>query len=172
MGHAPSAAARYNPVMRFSIAAVAAAALLAAQPTPTWLKPPSRVSASASIEARKGGPPHALVVAVDVTPAPGIHVYAPGNRDYIAVDLAADATPGIKPGKAEYPPSQPFTFGELREVVQVYAKPFRVRLPIAIDPGAPRPASLGLSLRYQACTDKVCYPPARLPLVVSLPAGR
>jgi DsbC/DsbD-like thiol-disulfide interchange protein len=159
--------------MPFPIVAVAVAALLASQPAPAWLKPVSRVRAEASIETpRKGAPSRALVVAVDVTPAPGIHVYAPGNEGYIAVDLSADAMAGITPGKAEYPRSEPFVFGELKEVVQVYAKPFRVRLPIALDGGAPRPASLGLTLRYQACTDKVCYPPATLPLEVAVPPAR
>jgi DsbC/DsbD-like thiol-disulfide interchange protein len=159
--------------MPHPIAAVLAAALLAAQPAPSWLKPASRVSAEASIEApRKGALPRTVVVAVDVTLAPGIHVYAPGNTDYIAVQLTADPKPGLKPGAAQFPPAEPFVFGELKEVVQVYAKPFRVRLPVAFDASAARPTSLALSLRYQACTDRVCYPPATLPLDVTVPPAR
>jgi hypothetical protein len=80
-----------------------------------------------------------------------------------------EAHPGVTPGRAEYPASEPFVFGELEEVVQVYAKPFRIRLPLAVDSGAARPRALAATLRYQACTDRVCYPPAVLPIEVVLP---
>jgi DsbC/DsbD-like thiol-disulfide interchange protein len=152
------------------VAGFAAAFLIAQAPNPSWLKPASRVTAEATLEpARQGAPAGVIAVAVDVRPAPGIHVYAPGNKEYIAVDLAMTPAPGVKPGKVEYPRSEPFVFGELREVVQVYAKPFTIRLPILAE-GPPREQVLALALRYQACTDWVCYPPATLPLEVTLPA--
>lgn len=144
-------------------------ATLAGQSAPAWLKPVSRVSAIATLEAAPKTSKTA-VVAVDVAPAEGIHVYAPGNKNYIAVDVSAVARRGVIPGKPEYPPAQRYVFGELREVVQVYSKPFRVRLPVTFDGG--RPASLDLTVRYQACTDKVCYPPATLALEVAIPPAR
>jgi DsbC/DsbD-like thiol-disulfide interchange protein len=148
------------------------AALLGSQaPAPAWLKPASRVSAEASIEEpRKDGAPNRVVVSVNVTPAPGIHVYAPGNKDYVPVEVSLVPQPGVTPGKAEYPPSQPLVFGELDEVVQVYAKPFRIRVPIALQAGPTRPRAVRATLRYQACTDRVCYPPATLPIEVALPS--
>lgn len=154
-------------------AAALAAALIALQPAPSWLKPATRLSAEASIEAAPpGAKARTIMVAVDVTPAAGIHVYAPGNEDYIPVELKVDASPGLKPGAPTYPPAEPFVFGDLKEIVQVYAKRFRIRVPVAWDGSAPRPSTLSLTLRYQACTDKVCYPPATLPLAVSLPPVR
>src|SRR5262245_6249765 len=32
---------------------------------------------------------------VEVTPKPGIHVYAPGSKDYIPISVKLDAVPGL-----------------------------------------------------------------------------
>jgi hypothetical protein len=151
-------------------AALLSAVLLSQAPaTPGWLKPPSRVTATATLESPRRDAANTLTVAVEVTPAAGIHVYAPGNKDYIAVELRAVPQLGVTPGRAEYPPAEPLVFGALKEVVRVYARPFRIRLPLVVD-GAPNAARLqALELRYQACTDRVCFPPATLPLSVALP---
>jgi DsbC/DsbD-like thiol-disulfide interchange protein len=104
---------------------------------------------------------------VDVRPAPGIHVYAPGNKDYIPVELTLTPVPGVTAGTVEYPPSETLVFGELKEVVQVYARSFRIRVPITARPER-RHSTLAARLRVQACTDKVCFPPETLPLSVAL----
>jgi DsbC/DsbD-like thiol-disulfide interchange protein len=140
-------------------------------PEPAWLKRPVRVSAEASLEPpKKATRAGTAVLAVDVTPAPGIHVYAPGNRDYIPVELTVSAPRGIKAGAPEYPPSQTIVFGESKEVVRVYARPFRIRVPLTISADA-GPTGVPASLRVQACTDKVCFPPETLPLNVAIPAA-
>ena len=97
-------------------------------------------------------------------------MYAPGNKDYIPVELTVKPVPGVKAGAVEYPPSETLVFGELKEVVQVYARPFRIRVPIVGRPqGSDSP--LAASLRVQACTDKVCFPPETLPLSIALPSS-
>ncbi len=139
-------------------------------PEPSWLKPSSRVSAAASIEPQKAGhAPGMVVMAVDVTLAPGIHVYARGNKDYIPVELTVSPLRGVKTAAPEYPPSETLVYGVTKEVVQVYARPFRVRVPLTIAGGV-LPATITAGLRVQACTDKVCFPPETLPLSVTVPA--
>ena len=159
---------------RASSAAVVLSALLvgvvnAQAPEPSFLKPASRVSAVVSIEPQKPGhSPGTAIMAVDVTLAPGIHVYARGNKDYIPVELTVSPPRGIKAAAPEYPPSEALVFGALKEVVQVYARPFRVRVPITIAADAP-PATVTAGLRVQACNDKVCFPPETLPISVAIP---
>jgi DsbC/DsbD-like thiol-disulfide interchange protein len=146
-------------------------AALAQSSDPAWLKPAARVSAAASIEPLKEPRPpgtHALIV--DVRPAPGIHVYAPGNKDYIPVELTVTPLAGVKSGAARYPPSETLVFGELKEVVQVYARPFRIRVPLTIRPDL-REGAIAATLRVQACTDKVCFPPETLSLSAAVPAA-
>jgi DsbC/DsbD-like thiol-disulfide interchange protein len=138
---------------------------------PAWLKPAARVSAAASIESpNEPRRPGTLALIVDVRLAPGIHVYAPGSKDYIPVELAVAPMAGVKTGAAQYPPSETFVFGELKEVVQVYARPFQIRVPLTVRPDV-RERAVAATLRVQACTDKVCFPPETLPLSVALPAA-
>jgi DsbC/DsbD-like thiol-disulfide interchange protein len=146
-------------------------AVLAQSPaSPPWLKPATHASAAVSIEpGRKGTPPGEVVLAIDVTPAPGIHVYAPGNEDYIPVTVSVDPAPAVKPGAPHYPASEPFVFGESKEILRVYAKPFRVTQPITVTGGRAQGIRVTGALRYQACTDKVCFPPESLPIDVVLP---
>ena len=47
-----------------------------------------------------------LALFVDVTPKPGIHVYAPGSEYYIPITVKLNAQPEIKAGKIAYPKSE------------------------------------------------------------------
>ena len=78
-----------------------------------------------------------FTVVLDLTPAPRMHVYAP-----------------------------------LKQTVDVYQQPFRLTQELAIDGSAAGRAALkGTSaltvkgtLTYQACDDKICFPPRTVPL--------
>jgi DsbC/DsbD-like thiol-disulfide interchange protein len=138
---------------------------------PPFLKPPSRVAVQASAEPSAGG--RAWQIRLDVTPNAGIHVYAPGNKGYQAVTAALTAPPAaLRAGSPSYPAGEPYVFGALKEVVQVYQQPFRIEIPVRAR-AARLPASdrrvTGV-LRYQACTDRVCFPPQEEPFTVQLPA--
>lgn len=94
---------------------------------------------------------------VDVTPNPNIHVYAPGAKDYIPITVKVDAQPGVKIGKLSYPKSDTMTFAD--EKVPVFQKPFRLTQEVTVlgKPGTSVP--IKATVDYQACDDKVCYPP-------------
>ena len=68
-------------------------------------------------------PGRAFSVFVDITPRKGIHVYAPGNRDYLPVSVTLDGQPGLVAGTLEYPKAQVLYFAPLKERVQVYRRP-------------------------------------------------
>ena len=105
-----------------------------------------------------------LVLFVDVTPKPGIHVYAPGSKDYIAVAVKLAPQSQIKAGKLEYPKSEMMSFADER--VPVFQKPFRLTQGVTLDkslkPGAT--VTIAGTLTYQACDDRVCYPPESAPV--------
>ena len=96
---------------------------------------------------------------VDVTPKPGIHVYAPGNNDYIPITVKLAPQSEVKAGKVTYPKADIATIAD--EKVAVFQKPFRLTQPITLDKAA-KPGStvvLAGTVSYQACDDKVCFPP-------------
>jgi DsbC/DsbD-like thiol-disulfide interchange protein len=146
--------------------------LLLTYPTvdPAWFRAPARVTIMASAVA-SSGTTRGWMVRVDVTPATGIHVYAPGNDGYIPVSVSLKVPAGLRSGQPTYPAGEPYVFGETKEVVQVYQHPFRITQSISVGRAGTfkSPAALAGELRYQACTDKVCFPPQTEPFTVTLP---
>jgi thioredoxin:protein disulfide reductase len=110
-----------------------------------------------------GTPGGKLTLFLDVTPKPGIHVYAPGSDDYIPVSIKIDPTAEVKPGKLAYPKAEMMTFGN--EKVPVFQKPFRLTQEVMLDKSAKAGAmSVAGTVKIQACDDKVCYPPENVPV--------
>jgi DsbC/DsbD-like thiol-disulfide interchange protein len=101
---------------------------------------------------------------LDVTPKPGIHVYAPGSKDYIPITVKLDTAAGIKPGKLTYPKSEMMTFGD--EKVPVFQKPFRLTQEITLDKSAATTGAVSIAgtVHLQACDDRVCFPPENVPV--------
>ena len=101
---------------------------------------------------------------VDVTPKPGIHVYAPGSKDYIPISIKMDPSTAVKAGKLTYPKSDIMTFGD--EKVPVFQKPFRLTQDVTIAGSAKSGTTIALTgtVTYQACDDKVCFVPASVPV--------
>ncbi len=107
-----------------------------------------------------GAKPGAKVMLfIDVAPNANIHVYAPGAKDYIPITVKVDQQPGIKVGKLTYPKSETMTFAD--EKVPVFQKPFRLTQEVGIPGSAKAGSSVSISAKvdYQACDDRVCYPP-------------
>jgi DsbC/DsbD-like thiol-disulfide interchange protein len=116
-------------------------------------------------------------VILDVTPKRNMHVYAPGKHDYQVIAVKIDPQPWMKVAPTTYPPSEIYHFKELDEKVETYGKPFKLVQDVTIlNTAAAKKAlaagSLKLSgtLQYQACDDKVCYAPTRIPVSFDLTA--
>ena len=130
------------------------------------------VTTSASAASVSPGTPFSLLV--DVSPKPKMHVYAPGEKDVIPVSLTLEPDDSYRALKPEFPKAEPYFFEQLKLTQLVYSKPFRISQKLSF---APTPAvreraqaaggsvAIKGSLRYQACDDKVCYPPKTVPLV-------
>ena len=109
---------------------------------------------------------------LDVTPKPGMHVYAPGASQYRVISVNIAPQPALRTTPIRYPASEIYHFVPLNERVPVYQKPFSLVMEVVREntPEA-RKATTGMNelvvngtLEYQACDDKICYNPVSLPL--------
>jgi peroxiredoxin len=111
-------------------------------------------------------------VVLDVVPHAGIHVYAPGARNYRVIALKIDPTPEFRILPVEYPSSEIYFFKALNEKVPVFQRPFRLVQELVLIGTPEAQAALkgrqsvtaGGSLEYQACDDRQCFNPVTVPL--------
>ena len=104
-----------------------------------------------------------------------MHVYAPSKHAYQVVKLGLDPQPRLKVLEAVYPVSEIYHFNPLNERVEVFIKPFRLRrdVTLVVTPeaqellGATSSVTISGALEYQACDDKVCCNPERIPVSFS-----
>lgn len=125
------------------------------------------------------GQPFELIVELSLKPK--MHVYAPGQADYIPIALTLGESPDFKAEPAAYPPAQSLYLEPIKQSAKVYEKTFRItqRVTIALTPDVKRRAAAGetlavpATLKYQACDDAVCYRPETVKLgwQVKLAAG-
>ena len=105
-----------------------------------------------------------------------MHLYAPGKHDYQVVRLTIDPQPWLKLADTVYPPSEIYHFVPLDERVEVFAKPFRLQRDVTLlatpeaekQFGAMTEVTLSGALEYQACDDKICFNPTRVPISFTL----
>ena len=113
-------------------------------------------------------PGNRLSLVVDVTPKPGMHVYAPGDHAYRVIRLHTTSPEFLRIHEASYPRPEMYRFEPLDETVPVYRDPFRlvqdVTIPmrrnlaeLASVPGAA--LRMEAVLEYQACDHQACYLP-------------
>jgi peroxiredoxin len=115
-------------------------------------------------------------VVFDIKPGPGIHVYAPGARDYRIIGFTPEAQPMVADRGIQYPASEVYEFKPLNERVPVFQKPFRLTQRMTVSAAQQDRAVLaGVealtikgTLDYQACDDKVCFNPRSMPVAFTV----
>ena len=107
----------------------------------------------------------------EVTPKPGMRVYAPGQPGYVPIALALEPPPFVELHDLRWPTPVPYLFKPTNERALVYHNPFQLvqHLAIISTPEARAAAqapeakvTITGTLRYQACDEQVCYKPADL----------
>jgi hypothetical protein len=106
-------------------------------------------------------------LSLEVTLKPGMHVYAPGvTGGYIPVEWSIAQGPW-KAQDIRWPASRMLHLKAIRETVPVYEGRFAARRYLTFA----QQAVLGTgevkvagTFRYQACDDRECYPPVKIPL--------
>jgi len=98
----------------------------------------------------------------------GFHVNARETSfEYlIPTDLKAEPPAGLKTGTVKYPKGTLLKFNFAKDQpLNVYTGTVVLLLPVTIEASLqPGEHHLPLKLRYQACNDEVCLPPATLPV--------
>jgi Thiol:disulfide interchange protein DsbD, N-terminal len=167
------------PMRPILVAGLLAGAMTVNAPTAAqsfFKNQPPRLTVAAEAPGKPVAAGTASVLTLEVTPNPGIHVYAPGNPDYIPV--AVDVTPvaAVKVDPATFPDGKTLLFGPTKAAVKVYSEPFEVRVPftpgVALRKAYPGRKTVELTLKgtlsYQACDTRVCFPPQTAPFEVSI----
>lgn len=111
-------------------------------------------------------------IVMEITPRPGMHVYAPGGHTYQVVSLALDEQPWLRAMPPAYPAAEIYHFKPLDERVEVYQQPFRLVQDVTVlaTPKAQKlladksQITISGRLQYQACDDKICYTPQVVPV--------
>lgn len=145
-------------------------AVLSAQPrSPSFLAgaPLDQALVTPHLEARAAGDvtidaDGRATLVVLVTPRPKMHVYAADVDGYVPLTVTPQAQPGMTVGKVGYPPPELYVFPPTGESSRAYMKPFKVSVPLTFTPdGRSRARNVSgvVTLRYQACDDRVCYRP-------------
>jgi hypothetical protein len=136
----------------------------------------NHLTVSASITDALVAPGERISIVLTVTPRPGMHVYAPGKHGYRVVRVSVDPQPWLRAHEIRYPASELHHFKPLDERVESYSKRFRLVQDVTIL-AAPEIQKLLASaptvtiagaLEYQACDEKICYNPARVPFSFTL----
>jgi hypothetical protein len=156
---------------RYTAATILAAQGVAPSGAPVTART-NHLTLNASITDTTVAPGSRVSIVAQVTPRPTMHVYAPGRHSYQVVQLAIDPQPWLRAHDTVYPASEIYHFVPLDERVEVYVKPFRLTRDVTILATQEIQKQLaGLSsltisgaLEYQACDDRICYNPARVPV--------
>jgi len=117
-------------------------------------------------------PGNRFTLVFEITPKPGMHVYAPGASSYQVVRANISPQPFVRTLPPRYPTSEIYHFVPLNERVPVYRKPFTLVQEVILDGGleaqkvlrGQESLTITGALEYQACDDKICYNPVSVPL--------
>jgi len=131
------------------------------------LKAPQRLSVAADAPAKPVAAGERFALSVRIVPNPGIHVYAPGNPENIPVSVTVTPLAGLTADAPKFPKAEDFFFGPTAENLKVYTKPFVVTVSMKVESAAAgtsaREVAVAGAVRYQACDDRVCFPPQSAP---------
>ena len=110
---------------------------------------------------------------VEVAPAPGVHVYAPGAErfGYHALSLNIEPPQFSTVYSSQFPEAEIMEFPALGESVPVYSRPVRVLADVALGSRQEMAEALSvgsLTIRgrvaLQACDEAECYAPQEIPV--------
>jgi len=123
----------------------------------------------ASISRNHVRPGNRISLVAEIALPDRTHVYAPGVQGYHAINLSIAEDPSLKIHDAEYPKAQTLFLPVINEEVPVYERNVRIIRDVTVLANTKaQTVELKGTLDYQACDDKICYPPASIPIQFNL----
>jgi DsbC/DsbD-like thiol-disulfide interchange protein len=114
-----------------------------------------------------------ITLTAEIQLPPGVHVYAPGTKDYKPIKLTIEPTAGLQLEPAVYPKSKFLFLPAIKERVPVFDGGFRISQDVQVVSANDFSGSLGTDgktiaiageFQYQACDSKICFLPASIPV--------
>src|SRR5215469_5013858 len=107
---------------------------------------------------------------------PGVHVYAPGVQGYKPIELTLKDPSRLELAPVKYPKANLLYLEAIHEQVPVFEGKFRIvqDASVSFSPtrdglramfSSEKTVSIAGELRYQACDQRVCYPPTSVPVM-------
>jgi peroxiredoxin len=112
-----------------------------------------------------------VLLILDVTLPPKMHVYAPGVEGYKPIEWIIAESKDWSAAKPHFPAPRMLHLKAIGETVPVYEGSVRITRELTVGRGITGPAVIEGEFRYQACDDKVCYAPERVPLKWTFPVA-
>ena len=109
-----------------------------------------------------------LLLGVDVRLAPELHVYGrPISDDYTPVDVTVEPLEGLDVATLDLPAPRLKAVGGLDELFPIYEGSLHATLPLLLTKNHGE-TNLAVNIRYQACSDTLCFPPKEVTLTLTL----
>jgi hypothetical protein len=116
-----------------------------------------------------------IAVVADIPAAYHMNAHKTSDEYLIPTTVTAELPKGITQVSIAYPPGNLKKFGFSATPLNVYEGRAVIRIKLAASAQAPVGSlEIPLTLRYQACNETTCFPPARAPVTATLkiaPAG-
>jgi hypothetical protein len=114
------------------------------------------------------GKPQRATVYLSIPGGQHANSHNPNSEYAIATVVRASSTKGVKIGAVSYPRGRNRKFGFSETPINVYEGRVAFTFPVTVPQNfAGSSVRVNVSVRYQTCTDEVCYPPKTKSLTLS-----
>jgi hypothetical protein len=114
-------------------------------------------------------PGNRVSLVVEIEMPAKMHIYAPGVQGYRPVALLIENSSDIAVHEMKYPKARIMNWKAIKERVPIYEGRIRIERDFTVSPSIKtEKLELKGTLEYQACDDRICYAPTKVPLVLPL----
>ena len=151
------------PIVAVLLFALCASAVVAQTSAP-------RVTLSGTVDSAVAGSDQSVNATFEITLPDGYHVNseAPLDEFLKPTRLLVEVPDGVAVAGIRYPEALLFATQFSEQPLAVYEHEFRIVVALTVSGLAPGEYPLQATLKYQACSDRVCYPPATRQTEVTL----